>query len=608
MLSRICVWSVALLATISLTAGAADWPVLVLQESFGGFSRPVQLTHAGDGSGLLYVVEQEGRVRVVEGDQVLATPLLDISDRVSCCGERGLLGIAFPPGFAAKRYFYADYTDGSGDTVVSRFHLAGSSPVADPSSEQVLLRIDQPFANHNGGQLAFGPDGYLYIGTGDGGSGGDPMNNAQDPLSLLGKILRIDVESGELPYGVPDSNPFAFDDGHQPEIWAMGLRNPWRFSFDPSSGDLFIADVGQGRYEEVNLQPGTSPGGENYGWRIMEGSHCFDPDPCSTEGLVSPVAEYDHALGCSVTGGQVYRGARWPRLDGVYLYGDYCSGRIWGLRRGQGGWQSRLLSDTELEISAFGVDELGVVYVVDYGSGRVYSISDPAVSGSEKRSVPAVAHLFGSGGTPWRADLVVSNPWGRQAQVELVFRGSGLELEGSSSIPPGGSTEWRDVLVSLFGLDPAAEAAGVVEVRSELPLAVSARSYATTEGGSFGQFLPGLGPDDGVGPGARGVIPKLSRSSERYTNIGFFNPGVDEIRLSLIMRDGGGAPLGEPDVIELAGGEWVQLFDVLARFGDREGVSAIVELLTPEGRVWAYASIIDRESRDPTTVPVQLPR
>jgi glucose/arabinose dehydrogenase len=358
-------------------AAGAAWPDIELVEVAGGFDDPVHLNHAGDGSGRLFVVEQAGVIRLVDGGVPLEEPFLDISDRVSCCGERGLLSVAFPPGYSTTGSFYVNYTDGGGATVVSRFLLDNDPNRADPASERQLLVIGQPFANHNGGQIAFGPDGFLYIGTGDGGSAGDPLNSGQEPLSLLGKMLRIDVESGEQPYAIPDSNPFAFSGSHLPEIWALGLRNPWRFSFDRATGDLYIADVGQNRYEEVHHQPAASEGGENYGWRILEGSHCFNPNPCDPEGLELPVFEYEHSLGCSITGGHVSRYAHSPRLAGIYLFGDYCSGRIWGLRQEGGDWQSELLADTALAISSFGEDEAGRIYVLDRRTGSVFAIAVP---------------------------------------------------------------------------------------------------------------------------------------------------------------------------------------------------------------------------------------
>jgi glucose/arabinose dehydrogenase len=354
-----------------------EGPGITLIEHVDGLENPTHVTHAGDGSGRLFVTEKSGRIQVVREGTLLSTPFLSITDRVgSTGGEQGLLSVAFPPGYEDKGHFYVDYTDTDGDTVVARYHVSVDTDVANPNNEEVILTHTQPYANHNGGQLAFGPDGYLYIGMGDGGGGGDPEENAQDPTSLLGKLLRIDVESGATPYGIPPSNPYTETTGYQDEIWALGLRNPWRFSFDRSTQDLYIGDVGQNDYEEIDLQPASSSGGENYGWNIMEGAHCHPSDPCDRTGLILPVAEYDHSVGCSVTGGMVYRGRESSSLEGIYFYGDYCSGRIWGLREEQGRWRERLLVDTDLTIASFGEDELGNVYVADFRGGVIYRISE----------------------------------------------------------------------------------------------------------------------------------------------------------------------------------------------------------------------------------------
>jgi glucose/arabinose dehydrogenase len=262
-----------------------------------------------------------------------------------------------------------NYTDREGDTVIARYTARGNT--ADPKSAAVLLKIDQPYANHNGGQLAFGPDGYLYIATGDGGSGGDPQNNGQNLGTLLGKLLRIDV-SGDK-YTVPKDNPFVNRSGARPEIWAYGLRNPWRFSFDRRTGDLFVADVGQNQFEEVNFQPRASKGGENYGWRLKEAANCYEPATnCARGTLVDPIAAYDHSKGNSITGGYVYRGKALPDLVGRYVYGDFGSGRLWTATRGSNGrWTARELLDTNQVISTFGEDEDGELYLADYGSGTL---------------------------------------------------------------------------------------------------------------------------------------------------------------------------------------------------------------------------------------------
>jgi glucose/arabinose dehydrogenase len=363
-----------------LDSGRAATASISLVPAAGGFTRPVGIAHAGDGSGRLFIVEQGGLVRIIRNGTVLPTPFLDLSSRLrAATGEQGLLGLAFPPGYGPGRpYLYTNHTGtaGIGDTVISRFTASTDPDQADPATEQTVLTVVQPFANHNGGQLAFGPDGYLYIGMGDGGSAGDPQGNAQNPLSLLGKMLRIDVNvpSGYL---VPADNPFVGNAVFRPEIWALGLRNPWRFSFDRVRGDLYIADVGQSSFEEVNFQSGAAMGGANYGWDIMEAMHCFGAAVCDRTGLTLPVMEYGHAEGCSVTGGYVYRGARYPALEGLYLYGDYCSGRIWGLTVPGGEAANRLLLDTGLFISTFGEDEEGNLYVADHAGGTIYRIVSP---------------------------------------------------------------------------------------------------------------------------------------------------------------------------------------------------------------------------------------
>ncbi len=360
-------------------ARAADWPQVQLIRVYSGVSLPTHIANAGDGSGRLFITEQAGRIRVARGGVLLANPFLDISGRISCCGEQGLLSVAFPPGYATKGYFYVNYTDPRGDTVISRFTVTSDPDLADPNSEAVVLRIAQPFANHNGGLLKFGPDGYLYIGMGDGGSGGDPQGNGQKLSTLLGKLLRIDVESGVQPYRIPPDNPFVSNAQARPEIWAYGLRNPWKFSFDRQTGDLYTGDVGQDNWEEIDFQSGSSRGGENYGWNIAEGNHCYANRTCSLASLSMPVAEYSHAGGaCSVTGGYVYRGGRYPALQGVYFYGDYCTGSIWGLRRAAGEWQSALVGRGS-GITSFGEDEEGEIYVSDQGAGGIYSLTEHTV-------------------------------------------------------------------------------------------------------------------------------------------------------------------------------------------------------------------------------------
>jgi glucose/arabinose dehydrogenase len=361
----------------------AVMPQISLVTVAAGFVQPVHVTHAGDGSGRIFVVEQAGRIRILDNGVVFPTPFLDIASRVASVGEQGLLSVAFPPGYSAKRYFYVYYTPVPGDnTVVARYRVTADNNIADNTSETVVLRVPQPFGNHNGGQLAFGPDGYLYIGKGDGGGGGDPLNSGQRTDTLLGKILRIDVESGAATYAIPPDNPFVGTAGILPEIWALGLRNPWRFSFDRLTGDFYIGDVGQGNFEEIDFQPAADPGGRNYGWNIMEGGSCYPPGTvgCNRIGLALPVFVYDHSLGCSVTGGHVYRSSSVPALQGIYFYGDFCSGRIWGLRKAGAVWENAELlapGNPAMNITTFGEDESGNVYVVNYASGDLLEILSP---------------------------------------------------------------------------------------------------------------------------------------------------------------------------------------------------------------------------------------
>ena len=353
-------------APTSPSTAAAPAVKIALKSITTALEQPLYVTSAGDGSGRLFVVEKGGMIVLLRNGTPAAQPFLDIADRVGSQGsEQGLLSVAFHPRFAQNGRIFVDYTDKQGNTVISRFQASGDS--ADPKSEQILLHIDQPYANHNGGLVMFGPDGYLYIGMGDGGSGGDPQGNGQNAAALLGKLLRIDVDKGD-PYAIPPDNPKL--PGARPEVWALGLRNPWRFSFDRANGDLYIADVGQNAIEEIDVQRAGSPNGANYGWNVMEGDQCYRGAGCDSSKFVAPVATYHHDKGCSVTGGYVYRGKAFPDLQGTYFFGDYCSGLIWSLREtAPGSWvQSEVLA-SRLGISSFGEDEAGELYLTDLGGG-----------------------------------------------------------------------------------------------------------------------------------------------------------------------------------------------------------------------------------------------
>jgi len=353
--------------------------VLTLTPVLSGLNSPVDLQNAADGSGRLFVVEQQGQIRIVSNNSLVPTPFLDITSLVDFGGEKGLLGLAFHPAYSQNRRFFVNYdrvVSGQMQTVIAEFQTSASNPnQADPNSQRILFTVNQPFPNHKGGQLAFGPDGFLYIGLGDGGSAGDPLGNAQNRQVLLGKMLRIDVDhtSPGLQYAIPSDNPFlnGVDRG---EVWAYGLRNPWRFSFDVPSGRLFVADVGQDKFEEIDI---LQKGG-NFGWNIMEGLHCFKPSSgCNMTGLILPITEYDHSQGDAVIGGYVYRGPALPRLSGTYLFSDFESGTIWGLTENSTGqWTRSQLIAGGRNISSFGRDETGELYVLDY-SGSMLRITAP---------------------------------------------------------------------------------------------------------------------------------------------------------------------------------------------------------------------------------------
>ncbi|WP_272941485.1 PQQ-dependent sugar dehydrogenase [Pedosphaera parvula] len=438
--------SAAVLSVGDPYPGQIDWP------SFGftpvvtnSIPAPTCITHAGDGTGRIFVVEQGGLIQIIQASNLLSQPFLDVTDRLAVAIEKGLLGLAFPPGFATNKHFYVDYTRKlDSATVISRFTLSSTNAnVADTNTEEVLLVIPQPFDNHKGGQIAFGPDGYLYIGMGDGGSGfsADPYNNAQNPASLLGKLLRIDVESGVSPYAVPASNPFVANTNYAPEIWALGLRNPWRFSFDRGSGDFFIGDVGESSWEEIDYEPAGSSGGKNYGWRLMEGPRPYlyigNVDPAS---LTPPITSYPRSVGACVIGGYVFRGFGQPRMYGKYFHGDFISGRISALQQAGTGWLAAEIIRTPYAISTFGEDDDANLYVADYTGGKIYKISDnfavtaPTISPSggsftNDRSVVLTSPTLGTlihyttdGRDPTEYDLAVPSGSGIQVAATMTLK------------------------------------------------------------------------------------------------------------------------------------------------------------------------------------------
>ncbi len=345
--------------------------MIVLEQVATGFDQPVFLTHAGDGSNRTFVAEKGGRIKLLDG-----TIFLNIADRITASGyEQGLLGVAFHPQFAHNGWLYVYYTAPDGTNTLSRFRATTDLQRGDPDTELVLLQQASPHDTHNGGMVAFGPDGMLYVGLGDGGGADDQFGNGQNDDTLLAKIVRIDVNGAE-PYAVPHDNPFVHTSAIRSEIWASGLRNPWRFSFDRATGDLYIGDVGQNQWEEINFQPAMSRGGANYGWSIKEGSYCFYTTTCDSTGLTDPIVAYDHHQGIAVTGGYVYRGQHVPALYGAYLFGDYGTGRIWAVARDDRGvWTTTEVGHIPALISSFGEDEAGEVYLTDIGGGAVYRVT-----------------------------------------------------------------------------------------------------------------------------------------------------------------------------------------------------------------------------------------
>jgi hypothetical protein len=372
---------------LSSLAGACSEPTtpapaaIALETVVQGLSAPVYVTAPPGDAERLFVVQRGGLVLIVEDGAALPTPFLDLRGSVTAAGsEQGLLSIAFHPQYTSNGWVYASYTNTQGDTRIVRHTVSANPDQVDPASGDTVLAVDQPFTNHNGGLVAFGPDGMLYVGLGDGGGAGDPLGHGQNITTLLGSMLRLDVDTA-TPYAIPVDNPLVGQTNARPEIWAHGLRNPWRFSFDRQTGDLYIADVGQSALEEVSFQPAASAGGENYGWNVMQASACFTPpNGCSTAGLILPVYDYPHAEGCSVTGGNVYRGNAHPALAGRYFFADYCGGwiRSFVIQNGQATGVRDHTDDlgTVPEISSFGEDGVGELYVVSL-AGTVYRVTAP---------------------------------------------------------------------------------------------------------------------------------------------------------------------------------------------------------------------------------------
>lgn len=543
--------------------------VLDLQEITTGLTQPVFLTHAGDGSGRLFVVEQAGRIRIVTDGILSATPFLDISDRVTSGGERGLLGLAFHRSYEENGFLFVNYTtteEGELHTFISRFSVSADDPdQADPDSEKVILQFAQPFANHNGGMLAFDAEGLLYISTGDGGSGGDPLNNGQSLDTLLGKILRIDVDGGD-PYAIPPTNPFLGVAGAREEIFAFGLRNPWRFSFDRATGRLFAGDVGQGDWEEVDI---IRRGG-NYGWNQMEGAHCFMPG-CNPQDFILPIAEYDHLENDpmppnqgSVTGGYVYRGTRHPFAGGTYVFGDFVSGKIWALdEQPDSSWERRQLLDTSILISSFGQDEAGELYVLDI-RGSIFSLT------FEWRQIFVHAGAGQSGPGSFSSIIFLTNPGSQPVTGEMRF----FDQDGNPAvvtINDGSATQFP------FDLQPASASAfaiasttspffvGWAEVIADRPIQGTLVFVLKEDG-----FLVPREAGISSSPGSAQFLAPMARSPIDSTSsaLALANPNSEAITIELILQDGEGVEIARTERVLPARGQVAFFLEEMAEVGD----------------------------------------
>lgn len=433
-----------------------------------GYNQPTDIVNSGDAR--LFVVEKNGKIKILYTDGVQeSTPYLDITSKVNSGGEKGLLGLAFAPDYSTTGLFYVNYTFIRNDSLftrIARFSVSSDNAnVALASSEESLLEFYQPYSNHNGGQLEFGPDGYLYIATGDGGGGGDPNNNAQNRMSFLGKLLRIDVST--TPYSIPGDNPFISDDLGLDEIWAYGLRNPWKFAFDAETGDLYIADVGQSAIEEVDFQPSNAPGGANYGWRCYEGTQPYQMSQCAGIGaVVDPIFEYGHSDGCSITGGRVYRGNSFPNFEGKYILTDFCSGNYWLLWQENGVWQSFEGGFLASQIVAFGEDMWGEMYAVNTSNGNIYRVTE--VSGESIE-----------GSVSW-----LSSCGSREAVLELYEPGTTtLAHEYDVTIDPSGEFQINGVPLGTFDV--------FLKVNGYLKKTIGTQTITPDTAFSFLSIIPG---------------------------------------------------------------------------------------------------------------------
>lgn len=537
-LCAVLLWPAAGVAAVQGRDVADATPLIVLEPVLDGLDVPVFVTHAGDGSGRLFIVERGGLIRVMVDGALLEDPFLDLRG-VSFTDDdkQGLLGLAFHPDYAENGAFFVVYTAADGSNVLARYHVSADPNLADPAGD-VLLSIPDRDPDHNLGMLAFGPDGYLYLSTGDEGGNGDPFGNAQNLGTLHGKVLRIAVGSSGA-YSVPDDNPFVGVGGARPEIWAYGLRSPWRFSFDRATGDLFIADVGEARWEEINYQPATSSGGENYGWNHVEGLECFPPgSECNPDAYSQPIHAYTHAVGCSVTGGYVYRGVESPLLAGAYVFGDFCTGVVSTLQQADNGtWQRTDWLDTDLLIASFGEDEAGEIYLADMRYGRIFrlvvraDVPAPVVTGVVPGELVAgsdstTLQVWGSGFTPESVVLWNGSPrettWRNSALLQITPRAGDVRAAGVVEVrvrnpAPGGDSNAAVLRITPPGFADAAFA-GVWE-RSDLPVATGEVSRT---------WLWGPAPNTGL------LLEPYEEAPEQVRVVQYF----DKARMEITYPDG----------------------------------------------------------------------
>lgn len=569
---------------------------IALDTVVSGLSNPVFLTHAGDGSGRLFIVEQAGRILIFQNGNLLSTPFLDIRSRVASGGETGLLSVTFHPHYKDNHRFFVNYTDRRPNlkTIIAEYQASANNPSVANTTEKVVLTIEQPFDNHNGGQLQFGPDGYLYVGMGDGGSGGDPLGNGQNKDTLLGKILRIDVDGGP-PYTVPPDNPFVNGSGAD-EIWALGMRNPWRFSFDRINGRLFAGDVGQNSYEEVDIIERAG----NYGWNIMEATHCFSPSSgCNTTGLKLPINEYDHSLGEAVTGGYVYRGKQFPQLNGIYLFADFGSSRIWALTEtNRSTWDRTELLQPGFNISSFGEDESGEIYVVDYG-GNIHRIrvTSPPPDPSNRILIPSSTRS-----DRFTSLLFVTNRDSDTNNLLITGWDTSGSVSGTLNVSLNRGAFYRssDVLGALHLPLGSFGPLTVESLNGKLLTAVSeVRSTAGTAG-----FFTGLAETTAS---TERIVPEVIDTGDRgvagtfRTNLGVNNPGstTSEVQVSLINSSG--SIVGSITQQVPARG-MVQVNDIIRSIlatGSATGTQGYLRLASSQP-FHAWASKIDNGTDDPS--------